>query len=605
MQPRSAVVSLKICIGLTLALAGWTVIASLVFLLGTGLFGSFERPFYQWWPYFFYGRDNPVVVQWLKIGAGVASAFLVVFLVALIFRRGKIGPSLRPSIFSKKQGVVRGVTDNHGHAEWLAMKDALRMFPGPNAPWGGIVIGEAYRVDQDRVAKTQIDPANPKTWGQGGKAPLLIDPCSRGSTHSILFSGPGGFKSSRAVSTLLTWTGSVVVLDPSVELGPMLKPAREVMGHRVYTLGLRDDVGFNVLDWIDIQSPEAITNIQDVVSWVCGVSALKQDKTNEFFESTGRQLVTCLLCHLLWDDQVPAEEKNLMTLRAGLSIPQDDMRVVLDGIYRTSRSPLARDYAGTLKGLVDETFSGVYGHATDTTSWLGNPAFAKLVSGNDFKTAELATGKASVFVQLPLRALENTPAIGRVIIGALLNAAYEADGNVNGRILYLLDEVARLGYMRIIEIARDAGRKYGITLQLFYQSVGQLEDQWGRTGKKKWYDGVSYRIYNGVTDLDTAKELEETFGNYGVMATSVGDNSGTSGKSFGESNRSKGQNTNYHEISRPLLRREEIMQDCREDEQFVVARNARPLRCGMAIYFRRADMKAAVAANRFSKPARS
>jgi len=30
------------------------------------------------------------------------------------------------------------------------------------------------------------------------------------------------------------------------------------------------------------------------------------------------------------------------------------------------------------------------------------------------------------------------------------NSAYEADGNLKGRILYLLDQAARLGYMKIL-----------------------------------------------------------------------------------------------------------------------------------------------------------
>ena len=48
-----------------------------------------------------------------------------------------------------------------------------------------------------------------------------------------------------------------------------------------------------------------------------------------------------------------------------------------------------------------------------------------------------------------------------MILGALLNAVYEARGRAAGRFLFLLDEVARLGYMGILETARDTGRKYG------------------------------------------------------------------------------------------------------------------------------------------------
>lgn len=279
------------------------------------------------------------------------------------------------------------------------------------------------------------------------------------------------------------------------------------------------------------------------------------------------------------------------------------MRKILEGIHADSKSPLARDYAGTLKGLVNETFSGIYASADEATAWLANPAFAAIVSGDSFRTADLRHGKTSVFLQMPLSALHTTPGLARCVIGALLNSAYEADGAVQGRILYLLDEAARLGPLRIVEVARDAGRKYGITLQLLYQSVGQLERQWGREGKREWYDGVSHRTYAAIQDLDTARELEETFGNYGVMATSQGSQTGTSGKSFETGSRSRGSNESYHEVSRALIRREELMNDTRTDEAFIVARSAKPLRCGRAIYFRRPELVKEVEVSKFNRSA--
>ena len=592
--------TLRIIFGLLLAAMAWTVAASLVFLLGTGLIGAFSYPFFQWWSYFFLLRSDPVVAQWLGIGAGAGLVVLVLMGAGLLFRRPPLGPSLRSRRGTGPQRPIRGATDNHGHADWLDIRRACEIFPGPSPDYGGVVVGEAYRVDQDSVAARAFDPARKDTWGRGGKAPLLIDPCRSGPTHSLIFAGAGSFKSTSAASTLLCWTGSAVVLDPSGELGPMLAGAREAMGHAVHQLDLREGTGFNVLDWIDIDSPLATTNLLSVVSWVCGDSQAGQDRSSEFFESRGRALVVCLLAHMLWDPTFPPGSRTLRTLRAGIATPERELRGVLEGIHATSPSALARDYAGTLKGLVDETFSGIYANADESTAWLANPAFAAIVSGSDFRTRDLLSGRVSVFLQIPLAALQTTPAIGRTVIGALLNAAYEADGRVSGRVLYLLDEVARLGPMKIIETARDAGRKYGITLQLLYQSVGQLEKQWGKDGKREWYDGVSHRTYAAVQDLDTAKELEETFGSYAVMSTSQGSSTGTSGKGFGAADRSRQSNLTYSEVARPLIRRDELMNDCRTDEAFVVVRGAKPLRCGRAIYFRRPEFMVRVEANRFA-----
>ncbi|MGO7733156.1 conjugal transfer protein TraG [Rhizobium leguminosarum] len=591
--------TLRLIVGLALLAAVWTICASLIFLVGTGLILHFDYPLYQWWLYALFGADSTRTTFWLQVSAAASSCVCLLLFAGFLV----VGPDgqLRRGAAGRTKPPVRGRSDNFGHAEWLSMKAAQALFSGPTQEYGGVVIGEAYRVDLDSVADKTFNPADKSTWGQGGKAPLLIDACKAGPTHSLVFAGAGSFKSTSAVSTLLTWTGSAVILDPSCELGPMLSPARQQMGHHVHELSLENGVGFNVLDWIDTGSPLAATNALSVVDWVCGDKQSGKDPNSDFFASRAKALVACLLCHMLWDPGLDIQQKTLRQLRAGISLPEDEMRELLSAIHQTSDSQVARDYAGTLKGLVAETFSGIYAHADETTAWLANPAFAKIVSGNSFTTNDLLTGRTTVFIQIPLAALQTAPAVGRTIIGALLNSAYEANGQTNGRILYLLDEVARLGPMSILETARDAGRKYGITLQLLYQSVGQLEKQWGKDGKREWYDGVSHRTYAAIQDLETARELEETFGNYAVDSVSRGTNKGSSGKLFESSNLSRGSNFSRQEMSRALIRREELMNDCRTDEAFVIVRGARPLRCGRAIYFRRPEMVSQVTANRFNK----
>jgi type IV secretion system protein VirD4 len=498
--------------------------------------------------------------------------------------------------------VMRGRSDNFGHADWLAIHDARRLFPGPDETYGGIVVGEACRVDQDRIAHRSFDPVDRRTWGQGGAAPLLIDPCRTGSTHALVFAGPGGFKTtSVGVPTMLTWRGAAVVLDPSREIGPMVQGYRQAtLGHRVVTLDPADPSAgaFNVLDWIDIAAPEAEANIEATVNWICGEARGQVASGAEFFRESGKGLIVCLLADMLWDPHAPPEHKTLKHQRRTLVTPEEEMRETLERIHTASASPLARDLAGTLKGLVAETFSGIYGNANTDTRWLSTAAYADLLSGNSFRTRDLADGRLTVFVQVPLKTLQATPALGRVIVGALLNAAYEADGRVHGRILFLLDEVARLGYMGVLEQARDAGRKYGITLLLLYQSLGQLVGQWGREGKQAWYDATSWRLFAAVQDPDTAKELSVMCGEHAVVATARGSSTGSHGGGSGTSS-SSGRSENRSEIRRALIKPEEIIQDTRADEAFVLVRGARPLRCGRAIYFRRPDMRSVVDASRF------
>lgn len=592
----------KVGFSLVLAFVAWTMVASLVFLFGTGLLHDFPHPFYQWWLYALQDTGNARVALWLKIGAAAGVIPPIMLVIGLIVRSQQVtGPRLRRPLLGGTVKSPLAVTDNHGRAEWISMDAARKRFPGPNPLFGGVVVGEAYRVDEDKVANERFDPENPKSWGKGGKSPLLIDPCKEGPTHSLVIVGSGGYKTTTAISTMLHWTGSAVVLDPAGEIAPMLRKVRASMGHKVYELDPAANDGFNALDWIDTKSPISSTNIDSVVTWVCGDQKPGLNKNDDFFENMGRNVVRCFIAHTLYDPSTPSHLRTLRTVRRAIALPTDQIRTVLRAIYETSPSAYARQLAGPMCGMVDETFSGVVGAAAELTTWLGNEAYATLVSGNSFTTAELLQGRMTLFLKMPLKVLETTPAVSRTVIGALLNAAYEADGNVSGRVLYLLDEAARLGYMKILETARDAGRKYNITLQLLYQSIGQIVDQWGEQGKRAWYEGVSFRCYAAVQDLDTATELENTFGTYGVVASSEGTNTGSAGKALESASRSRGSNLSYHEISRPLLRKAELMHNTRADELFVLARSTPPMRCGRAIYFRRPELAAQVASNRFYK----
>ena len=68
---------------------------------------------------------------------------------------------------------------------------------------------------------------------------------------------------------------------------------------------------------------------------------------------------------------------------------------------------MARHIAGSLMDVVHETFSGIYANANQGTSWLSVPAFSDLVSGDAFKTSDLAKREieqemAAMLKDLPL-----------------------------------------------------------------------------------------------------------------------------------------------------------------------------------------------------------
>lgn len=567
-----------------------TVVALLVMVIREGQ---------RLWPY----RGQYQLPDLLEFSDAVVVVSVIIgTILSVIAAFSPAGLGRRRLPFWRHGEVERAKSGNFGYAHWMSMPDARKRLP--NNP--GIVVGEAYRVDQDKVAKEPFNPKDKRFWGKGGTAPLLEYQCDTSSTHGLVFAGAGGFKStSIAVPTLVRWPHSIITLDPSNELAPMMTTHRVGMGRKVIVVSPSNPQGsgFNVLSWIDPDAAEADDNVASVVQWIAGDDhASTGGSENHFFISQGRALITCLLSDLVFDPELPEDKRTLKTFRERLTESEAVVKERLVQIHEISASYQARDLAGSLMDMkADETFSGIYANAVDLTKWLSTRNYAELVSGSAFSTKQFVEGNLDLFVNIPLKTLDATPALARVLVGALLNAVYEEHGQVPHRFLFLLDEVFRLKYMAALETARDAGRKYGITLVMLYQSLGQLEGQFGRAGKRAWYDSAAWRSYAAIKDPDTAEELAKICGTYGVIQTSESRSEGSQrqpGQLLSRDSRNQGENVS--ETKRNLMSVDEILHDMRADDQILIIPGGRPIRCGRAIYFRRDDMRDKVGDSAFA-----
>ncbi|MCZ4292188.1 Ti-type conjugative transfer system protein TraG [Hoeflea alexandrii] len=483
---------------------------------------------------------------------------------------------------------IRGKRALHGEAEWMKLPAAKKLF----GEGGGIVIGERYRVDRDSTAALTFRADNPQTWGSGGRSPLLCFDGSFGSSHGIVFAGSGGFKTtSVTVPTALKWGGTLIALDPSNEVAPMVKAHRRNAGRDVVVLDPKHpEVGFNALDWIGQHGGTKEEDIAAVASWIMSENGRASGVRDDFFRASGLQLLTAIIADVCLSGGTEKREQTLRTVRMNLSEPEPKLRARLQEIYDNSESDFVKENVAAFVNMTPETFSGVYANAIKETHWLSYPNYAGLVSGSTFSTDDIAIGKTDVFVALDLKTLETHAGLARVIIGSFLNAIYNRDGAMPGRTLFLLDEVARLGFMRILETARDAGRKYGITLLMIYQSIGQMRETYGgRDATSKWFESASWISFSAINDPETAEYISRRCGTTTVEIDQVS-------RSFQARGSSRTRSKQL--ASRPLIQPHEVLR-MRGDEQIVFTAGNAPLRCGRAMWFRRDDMKSCVAENRF------
>ena len=542
---------------------------------GSGLLTAWQAvaPLLPYYPRY------PISTLMAAIDPYAQAGFFVAFFAAILaVKKARQAPATRPQ-------WQRSPSSLHGNSDWMPISVAQRIFQK-----GGIVVGEAYRPDRDRR--------------QAGKAPLLRYDGNAGSGHCLVFAGSGGYKTTGVgIPSALEWTDALVYLDPSAEVFSTVRAAREDMGHQVISLNPEDgESGFNVLDWIDISTDRSLMDIQAVVAWLAGEQL--GERWEDYFKHAARALIGCLLADILFSPDLAPEEKTLALLRRRVAQPIPGLRQFLTDIYDKGEAygfGFPAQLAGNLKDITEKQFSGLYGEADNITAWLAVPSLARLVCGSSFETQDLLSGDLDVFINVPLKVLHSSPQVCRVIVGALLNAAYEARGKMNGRVLFLLDEVARLGYMSILETARDAGRKYGINLLLMYQSLGQITATWGVQGRQAWFDSSYLKMFACLHDVNAAEFLSKACGDFTAVSEGYTYGSGTSSGASTARSRSTHESTSEQQLARRLIKPEEILQNLRYDEQIVLISNRRPLRCGRAIYFRRAEMVTRTETNGFQQ----
>ncbi|MFN7103359.1 MAG: Ti-type conjugative transfer system protein TraG [Pseudorhizobium sp.] len=478
----------------------------------------------------------------------------------------------------------------HGEAGWMKLSDAGKLFPEE----GGIVVGERYRVDLDGEKDRPFRTDDKETWGAGGKARLLCFDGSFGSSHGIVFAGSGGFKTtSVTIPTALKWGGTLILLDPSNEVAPMVSHHREAAGRRIRILDPRHpSCGFNALGWVGEFGSSKEEDIAAVASWIMSESGRASGVRDDFFRASALQLLTAMIADVCLSGHTPEENQTLRQVRINLSEPEPQLRKRLQEIYDGSASDFVKENVAAFVNMTPETFSGVYANAIKETHWLSYRNYAALVSGSSFSTDEIASGKTDVFINIGLKTLETHAGLARIIIGSFLNAIYNRDGTIDGRALFLLDEAARLGYMRILETARDAGRKYGITLTMIYQSIGQLRETYGgRDASSKWFESASWISFAAINDPETADYISQRCG----MTTVEIDQVSRSFQSRGSSR------TRSKQLApRPLIQPHEVLR-MRSDEQIIFTAGNPPLRCGRALWFRRNDMTGSVRQSRFRR----
>ena len=395
----------------------------------------------------------------------------------------------------------------------------------------------AYRAIVDE-AKDRINPSAGGVWlkpaevertvfAGNGKYKLYIGSFEDGSFLSysgdgsmVTIAPPGSGKTQCNVfPNLLEWGGPAVVLDISGDIYEHTAAWRAANVGPVYK--------FNPLDPEDSHKYNPLTFVREEPDYIWEDSLLLAEMmivpsgaADQFWENEARTVLTAAIAYVCYCNP-PAERP----MHAVLDVlfggkPWDDMIL---GLKMATDVRVMTQHATSLAGMNEKTLSSVLQTARSSLgSWTGERV-ARVTARSDWNPLDLRSGvNPTIYISVRPNEVEAYLSLLRVFIGQHIRVL--TGGRVPPRdappILVMLDELPRLRYMAPIDEALNIGRKYGLRLWMFAQSVGQFQTAYPNA------DGMlgscAVRIFMNPSGADgLAERLSEELG----YVDSINDNS--------------------------------------------------------------------------------
>jgi type IV secretion system protein VirD4 len=383
------------------------------------------------------------------------------------------------------------------------------------------------------------------------------------ATHSAVFAPTGVGKGvSVVIPFLQTCRDSCVVVDFKGELSRLTAARRRAMGHRVVILDPYRQVTetpdtLNPMDGIDKDSPLAIDDCRDMANAL--VIRTGEEKDPHWVDSA-ETWISAMLAVVAYYGQ--EGDRSLQTVRTLLSNPAK-----MDAIIRLMcESPdvwsgmLAR-MGYQLTRFKDNELASSLTTVSRFLKFLDTIAVAETTKESTFDPADLVKRKTTVYLVLPPQHVRAQQALLRLWIGSMLRAVVKGGLQEKKLVHFVLDEAATLGHMDAIDDGVDKYRGYGVRLQFYYQSIGQLRKCFPDGQEQTLLSNVS-QIFFGVNDKDTAQYVSDRLGEETIIVTSGGTSKSTThqGSMSGPPtvSRSFQRSDNWAQQVRRLLKPEEV-----------------------------------------------
>jgi len=334
----------------------------------------------------------------------------------------------------------------------------------------------------------------------------------RGEQSLITIAPPGAGKTRcHVLPNLKSFMGGAIVLDIKGEcaeetaawrhenVGPvkLFAPSHPDQSHK-----------FNPLSFL----PQDVDKVWDEARFLTNLLIVPTSLNEPVWENQGRDFLTLIICYVNF---LPEDQRNMARVLyyvndVGLNellekvIGHPNFAEAMQRIatrFRNMRKDAERQFQGVLSGAAQHlsVWEGTnVSRVTSSTDW----------SPLDFRKSSPLT----LYLVVKPNEIESFAPLLRVIIALHVRMLIENNPSDDAsKVLFMLDELPRLGRMEPIREALEVGRSYKLQLWMFCQYLGQLNATYGQDIAEGLVSSCGAEMYMNP-DAKTAATLSKKLG---------------------------------------------------------------------------------------------
>lgn len=412
--------------------------------------------------------------------------------------------------------------------------------------------------------------------------------------NKLTISPPGGGKTTASsIPVLLSYDGPVFVFDIKGELWAVTaryrteKFKRKIVVIDPYKVtkskdfkkgkpaSLQKTHKLNPFDWI----PNDKSSRDRMINAFAASFIINEGGHAKHFDENAKILIRGYIDYMMRSE---IKDRNLSVLYQLMSERVEEAEMTFEQMAQCEGRAGAA--ANQIKRVGSDERGSILSTSYRQIDWMGDSNIQETLSESSFDLRDFINGKIDIFIVLPEDQVKEHNRLVRMIMSLLMGMIVQTDPSKLPKkgMLFLLEELAQLGYCPDVEQCIEVLRARGVVVWTVFQTLSQIE----MYEKPDLFKGAPLKQIFTNDDTKTMEWVQILGGKKTVLTKTLSTNKGNSRQKmqvFGGSINS-GEGESIHETGTDLIQLNQI-RELPYDEQFVFLHGIKPIRCKKIRYF--------------------